>query len=157
MLMVTAAGGFANNVSFSCSPIVRITCAFNPATVTPVNGAANTRLTVTTSASVSHFGFLMPDLIAPCVLLVALALFGLVMRQDGNVRTLRGSLLTATAAAVIVASGLVMGGCGGGRAQSNRGRASITVAAQSGTIPHTTSVKVIVQECGKIPKANEMY
>ena len=74
MLTVTPAGGFANNVTFSCSPITGITCAFNPATVTPVNGAANTTLTVTTSASVSHFGLVMPNLISLCALLTGLGL-----------------------------------------------------------------------------------
>jgi len=35
ILAVTPAGGFANSVTFSCSPIIGITCAFSPATVTP--------------------------------------------------------------------------------------------------------------------------
>jgi uncharacterized protein (TIGR03118 family) len=147
MLTVTAAGGFANNVTFSCSPITGITCAFNPATVTPFNGAANTTLTVTTSASVSHFGLVMPNLISLCALLIALALLNLVMRCGGNFRTDRARLLTATAGAAIVALGLVMSGCGGSgsSAQSNRGTASIMVAAQSGTLSHTTIVRVTVQ------------
>jgi uncharacterized protein (TIGR03118 family) len=147
MLTVTPAGGFANNVTFSCPPITGITCAFNPATVTPVNGAANTTLTVTTSASVSHFGLVMPNLISLCALLIALALSNLVMRCGGNFRTTRARLLTATAGAAIVALGLVMSGCGGSgsSAQSNRGTASIMVSAQSGTLSHTTIVRVTVQ------------
>ena len=147
MLTVTPAGGFANNVTFSCSPITGITCAFNPATVTPVNGAANTTLTVTTSASVSHFGLVMPNLITLCALLTALALLDLLMRCGGNLRTARARLLTATAGAAIVALGLVMSGCGGSgsSAQSNRGTASIMVSAQSGTLSHTTIVRVTVQ------------
>jgi uncharacterized protein (TIGR03118 family) len=146
MLTVTPAGGFANNVSFSCSPITGITCAFSPATVTPVNGAANTTLTVTTSASASHFGLLMPDLISLCVLLVLLVLFDLVMRFGGNLRTARARLLTAAVGAAIVVLGLVTSGCGGyGSAQSNRRAASIKVIAQSGSISHMTSVNVTVQ------------
>jgi uncharacterized protein (TIGR03118 family) len=147
MLTVTAEGGFANNVTFSCSPVTGITCAFSPATVTPVNGAANTTLTVTTSASVSHFGLVTPNLISLCALLIALALLNLVMRCGGNFRTDRARLLTATAGAAIVALGLVMSGCGGSGsgAQSNRGSASIMVAAQSGTLSHTTIVRVTVQ------------
>ena len=147
MLTVTPADGFANNVSFSCSPIAGITCAFSPATVTPVNGAANTTLTVTTLASVSHFGLFMPDLISLCALLVALGLFNLAMRYDGELRTTHARLLTATAGAAIVALGLVMGGCAGSAssAQSNRGTPSIMITAQSGTISHTTTVMVTVQ------------
>jgi uncharacterized protein (TIGR03118 family) len=147
MLTVTPAGGFANNVTFSCSPITGITCAFNPATVTPANGAANTTLTVTTSANVSHFGLVMPNLITLCALLTALAWLDLAMRCGGNLRTARARLLTATAGAAIVALGLAIGGCGGSgsSAQSNRGTASIMVSAQSGTLSHTTIVSVTVQ------------
>src|SRR6266436_9035989 len=79
LLAVTPAGGFADNVTFSCSPVTGITCTFNPAMVTPGNGTANTTLTVTTSASVPRYGLQMPDLIGPWALLVALALFSLVI------------------------------------------------------------------------------
>jgi len=147
ILAVTPAGGFANSVTFSCSPIIGITCAFSPATVTPANGAASTTLTVTTSASVSRYGLLMPDLLGPCAVLVALALFSFAMWRARSVRIARASLLTATAAAAIVALGLVMSGCGGysSNTQPNRGTASIMVTAQSGNISHTTTVKVEVQ------------
>ena len=146
MLTLTPAGGFANNVTFSCSPITGITCVFNPATVTPANAAASTTLTVTTSASVSRYGFLMPDLIGPCALLVALAWFSLAMWRGGKLRTARASLRTATAAAV-VALGLAIGGCGGygSSTQPNRGTTSIRVTAQSGTISHMATVSVTVQ------------
>jgi len=145
MLAVTPAGGFANNVTFSCSPITGITCTFSPAVVTPVNGTANTTLTVSTSASVPRYGLLMPVLIVPCVLLVVLVLFSLVLWCDGKLRNARPSLLTATGA--IVALGLAIGGCGGygSNTQQNRGTASIIVTAQSGTISHTTTVMVTVQ------------
>jgi uncharacterized protein (TIGR03118 family) len=147
ILTVTPAGGFANNVMLSCPPIAGITCAFSPATVTPTNGAASTTLTVTTSASVSRYGLLMPDLLGPSVLLVALILFSFAMWRVRNARIARVSLLAVTAVAAIVAMGLAMGGCGGygSNAQPNRGTASIMVTAQSGAISHTTTVNVTVQ------------
>ncbi len=113
----------------------------------PANGAASTTLTVTTSASVSRYGLMMPVLLGPCALLVALALLSFVLRRARTVRIARTSLLTATAVAAIIALGLVAGGCGayGGNTQPNRGTASIVVTAQSGTISHTTTVEVIVQ------------
>src|SRR5206468_11573755 len=37
VMTVTPAGSFASNVTFSCAPVSGISCAFNPATVTPVN------------------------------------------------------------------------------------------------------------------------
>jgi hypothetical protein len=147
MLTVTPAGGFADNVAFSCSPVPGISCTFNPRTVTSSNGTASTTLTVTTSTSVSRYGVLMPDLLGPCALLVALALFSFAMWRSRSVRIARASLLTATAAAGMVALGLVIGGCGGygGNTQPNRGTASILVTAQSGAISHTTTVNVTVE------------
>jgi len=147
VLTITPAGGFANNVTFSCSPITGITCAFSPATVTPANGAASTTLTVTTSANVSRYGVLMPDVLGPCALLLALVLFSFAMSRAKSVRTARVSFLTATAATAIVAMCLAIGGCGGygSNTQPNRGTASIMVTAQSGAISHTTNIKVTVQ------------
>jgi len=147
MLTVAPSGGFANNVTFSCSPVTGITCTFNPASVTPSNGNASTTLTVTTSATLSRYGLLMPDLIGPCALLLALALFSLALQRGGKLRTVRPSLLTATAAAAIVALGLAIGGCGGygSSSQANRGTASVKVTAQSGIISHATTVTVTVQ------------
>ena len=147
MLTVTPAGGFANNVTFSCSSVTGVTCSFNPAMITPANAAASTALTVTTSASTSRYGLLTPDLIGPCALLLALALFCLVVARGGKLRNARASLLTATALLAIVALGLAIGGCGGygGSTQPNRGTASIMITAQSGTISHTTTVMVTVQ------------
>jgi hypothetical protein len=147
MLTVTSAGGFASNVTFSCMPIAGISCTFNPATVTPANGVASTTLTVTTSASVSRYGLLLPDGIGPWLLLVALSLFGLAIWRGGRLRTARASLLTATAVLALVPLSLTLGGCGGygSSTQQNRGTASIIVNAQSGTISHTTTVMVTVQ------------
>jgi uncharacterized protein (TIGR03118 family) len=147
MLTVTPAGGFANNVTFSCSPITGITCTFNPATITPANAAASTTLMVTTSASVSRYGLLIPDRIGPWTLLVALSLFSFAIWRGGTIRTARASLLTATAVLAIVALGLAIGGCGGygSGTQPNRGTASISVTAQSGNISHMTTVNVTVQ------------
>jgi uncharacterized protein (TIGR03118 family) len=147
MLTLTPTGGFAGNVAFSCSSVTGISCSFNPATVTLSNGTATTTLTVTTSASVSRYGFPMPNLLGPCAVLLALAWFGLLMRDGGKPQTARASLLTATAAATIIALLLTLGGCGGygSGMQANRGTASIIVTAQSGASSHTATVRVTVQ------------
>jgi hypothetical protein len=104
-------------------------------------------LTVTTSAAVYHYGLLIPELLGPGALLVALALLSLVTWPSRKFRTARASLLTVAAVAAIVALGLTIGGCGGygSGTQSNRGTASITVTAQSGAISHATTVQVTVQ------------
>jgi uncharacterized protein (TIGR03118 family) len=147
MLTVTPAGGFANEVTFSCVPLTGITCSFSLATVTPANVSAHSRLTVTTAATISRNGTLKPDVIGPWALLWALTLYGLAMWTLGNVRTLRPSPWTATAAMTIVAMGLAIVGCGGSGSspQANHGTATVIINAQSGAISHTTSVSVTVQ------------
>ena len=147
LLTVTPAGGFVNNVTFSCPPATGITCSFNPATVTPANGAETTTLTVTTSATVSRYGMLAPEWIGPWALLFALGLCSLAMWTSGKAWTLRPSLMTATVTMAIVAMGLAIAGCGGysSSKQANRGTATVLVTAQSGTLSHSTSVSVTVQ------------
>jgi uncharacterized protein (TIGR03118 family) len=146
MLTVTPVGGFANNVTFSCAPVSGITCSFNPAAVTPGNGPASTTLTVTTSATVSRYGFVMPHQIGPWLLLIAIALCCLAMLRTGRLSSIRLSPLAASAAAVLALC-LVIGGCGGysNSSPANKGTATIMVTAQSGAVAHTTTVSVTVQ------------
>ena len=147
MLTVTPGSGFTNTVTFSCSPVAGITCTFSPPTVTPQNGAANTTLTVNTAASVTHYGLLPFDMIAPGLTLLMLALCGLAVLRRGRLKNVRAALITATAVLVIVGVSLALGGCGGysNNMTANRGTASITVTAQSGSVSHTTTVMVTVQ------------
>jgi hypothetical protein len=145
-LNVVPAGGFANSVSFSCTPVAGITCSFNPAAVTPANGAASTVLTVTASATVSHFGFLIPELIGPLTVLAAMALLSLALWRCRSLPYLSRAQFAVVVTAVFML-GLAISGCGGNASssQGNRGTATINVVAQSGAISHTTTVSVTVQ------------
>jgi uncharacterized protein (TIGR03118 family) len=145
-MTVTPVGGFASSVTFSCAPVSGITCNFNPAAVTPGNGPASTTLTVTTSATVSRYGFVMSRQIGPWTLLIAIALFGLVILRTGKLPSVCLSPLAASAAAIITLC-LLIGGCGGysNNSLANKGTATIMVTAQSGAIAHTTTVSVTVQ------------
>ncbi len=146
-LTITPAGGFAGNVTFSCSPVTGISCTFNPPTVTPANGAATTTLTVTTSVNVLRYGFLLVGLGGALVFLAALARMGFAFRSGTNCGSDRASLVAAAACLIIVALGLAAGGCGGygNTAVPNRGTASIVVTAQSGSIGHASTVTLTVQ------------
>lgn len=148
MLTVTPAGGFANNVTFSCAPVTGITCTFAPPTVTPTNGTANTTLTVTTSAGVLQYGLMGHRPIGPISFFACLSLLSLLVRHRRKFPRLRAFMLTATAVLAIMALSAGLGGCGGYKssgAGANRGTASISVTAQSGNISHTTTLSVTVQ------------
>lgn len=146
-LTVTPAGGFANNVTFSCAPVTGITCTFDPPMVTPANGTANTMLTVTTSANVIQFGLLVHEPIGPAFVLATLAMLSLVVWQSRKFPRLRASMLTAGGVLAVLALSAGLGGCGGynNTAQANRGTATINVTAQSGALSHATTVSVTVQ------------
>ena len=150
MLTVTPAGGFADNVTFTCAPVTGISCSFSPATVIPANGIASTALTVTTSGSVSRYGILTPDLFGVCDLFLALSLFGLAILSGGRLQNNnRTSIVAVAVSLAIVVLAVAMGGCGGGgygsSTQANRGTASIMVTAQSRSIAHATTINVTVQ------------
>ena len=104
-------------------------------------------LTVTTSATVSRYGILLPGSIGPGAFLVSLTLFMFAAWRARGIRIVRVSLLPASAAAVIVAMSLAIGGCGGysNSAQPNRGTAAVMVTARSGAISHTTTINITVQ------------
>jgi len=147
LLTITPSSGLSSNVSFSCSPVTGITCAFNPATVSPTNGPAATTLTVTTSATVSRYGLLPIVLLGPYPLLLFLALFISLIWNGRKLQSSRPSLLSVTALLALVVVSLAAGGCGGygSNMQPNRGTASVQVVAQSGTISHSTVLTVTVQ------------
>jgi uncharacterized protein (TIGR03118 family) len=146
-LTVTGTGGFADAVTFTCSPVTGITCSFSPASVTPTNGSANTTLTVMTSSTVPRYGPLALGLFGPGFLVAGLGLIRPVKDLGRKARTLRASMLTATAATVILGLTLALSGCGGygGNSQPNRGTATIIVTAHSGAISHTTTLNITVQ------------
>jgi hypothetical protein len=145
MLTVTPANGFSNMVSFSCAAPTGITCTFNPATVTPAGGLANTTLTVTTSTGVQHYGPLKLMGMA----FTGIGVFGFFLFPGGTGATRRRllSLLLGGFATLLVAGALLAStGCGGsGSSQMNRGTASIVVSAQSGALTHTTTINLTVQ------------
>ncbi len=146
-LTVTPAGGFANDVSLSCSPVVGITCSFHFPTVTTAHGIATARLTVTTSATVNRYGLLFLDLLRLSGTFLAVSMFVFLMWRDGKFKNVRSAFLTRLAAAAALAFLLTAVGCGGygSGTQANRGTASVVVTANSGTISHTTTLKVTVQ------------
>jgi uncharacterized protein (TIGR03118 family) len=146
MLNVVPSAGFAKGVTFSCMPIAGVTCSFNPAVVIPTNGTASTVLTVTTSASTLHFGFLIPDLIGPLTALAVMALLSLAMWRTRSLPYPRRPQFAVVVTAIVLL-GVAIAGCGGsaGRSPVNRGTATINVVAQSGAISHTTTISVTVQ------------
>jgi Bacterial Ig-like domain (group 3) len=146
-LTVTPAGGFADPVTFSCPVLTGITCSFSPPTVTPNAGAATTMLTVTTSMGVTRYGQApgTPGSGFPLATLGLIGALALFTKKTGGIHI--PFLKVAASALSVLALALTLVSCGGytTSGQTNRGTASITVMAQSGTTSHTTNISVTVQ------------
>jgi len=150
-LTVTPSGGFTDNVSFSCPLLAGIACSFSPPSITPNAGAATTTLTVTTSATATHYGGIAPVRGAGMIALFLgsctglLGILILLMKNTFGSR-LAFAKLASIALGVVVLS-VALTSCGGyaTNGQNYRGTASIPVTAQSGNISHTTLVQVTVQ------------
>ena len=147
ILTVTPAGGFANNVTLTCSPASGITCAFSPATVSAASGTSRSTLTVTTSANVPIYGFTFFATFTAMLLLAAMAWRGFLSRRGRTLQSCRGMIPAYAAALTIFALSMSLSGCGGygSSTKPNRGTASIVVTAQSGSVSHNTTVMVTVQ------------
>ncbi len=148
MVTVTPAGGFASNVTLSCSSVPGVTCTFGSATLATASGAASTTMTINTAMSVPRYGLLPPGGIGLGGLLAALALLGFVVARSGKFAHVRIPVLTSAAALAVFSFSLALGGCGYGSSYTppaNPGPALLTVTAQSGTTSHTATVNVTVQ------------
>jgi hypothetical protein len=73
MIGAAAVGGFNSQITLSCSQVAGLTCAFNPATVTP--GGAQSQLTISAAATRPPTGYAAPSALA---ILPGLGLLGTV-------------------------------------------------------------------------------
>jgi uncharacterized protein (TIGR03118 family) len=142
-LSVTPANGFSNLVTFSCTAPTGITCAFNPASVTPAGSAATSSLTLTTSPGVTHYG--ASKLMG--MAFTGIGIFGCFLAGTGVSRRRLFSLLVGGFATLLIATALLTStACGSGyNTPMNRGIASVIVTAQSGALTHTTTINLTVQ------------
>lgn len=151
----SATNGFVGPVSLSCSvlptPAFAPTCAVNPQSVTLTsNGSATAKLTITTTAPTAS---LYPQRgsrlwYALCLPVFGLALLGAGSGRCGEKKILTGLLLLFFLASVSLP--LACGGSGGGDSGNTHtgtppGEYQVTVAANSGSLAHSTVVTITVQ------------
>ena len=149
-LMISAAGvgGFDSPISLSCSSAAGLTCAFNPATVTPGSTMPAT-LTISVAATpppITGYGFIVPGLSG---LLPGLGLFGTVFATRKRKPLTRKSILSMKFLGLLLFISLLSiaaVGCGSGGNSNTQTpvsqQATLTVTGTSGAI--TSSVPVTV-------------
>jgi uncharacterized protein (TIGR03118 family) len=143
-LTVTPSGGFAGNVTFSCSATAGLSCAFNPTSVTLAGGAKAATLTVATSSRIGNFGLPILRPVQPIIFPVGSVLLLLMLRKHSKMGASLARPAYLFGLAMLLFS-LSVAGCGGSAAPPNQRTASITVTAQSGSIAHTTTLQVTLQ------------
>jgi uncharacterized protein (TIGR03118 family) len=148
-LTVTPANGFSNAVTFSCVAPTGISCAFNPATVTPAGGAATTTLTATAAPASGGNPYSAPKVMG--MALTGLGVFGCFFVSAGagaNKRRLFSLMLGGFASLLIAGTLLASTGCGGSSSASsptNPAPAAIVVTATSGGLTQMTTINLTVQ------------
>ncbi|MGA7167532.1 MAG: TIGR03118 family protein, partial [Candidatus Sulfotelmatobacter sp.] len=137
-LMVSAAavGGFSGQISLTCSAPAGLTCAFNPATISP--GAPAATLTVSAVSTPPPTGYSMPAMLA---LLPGLGLFGTVLTTQKRKPLSRASVRWISLLGLLLVVSLFALGCGGSKSSTpstaTGSQATMMVTGTSGAISHT--------------------
>jgi hypothetical protein len=145
-LTISAAGvgGFDSPISLSCSTIAGLTCAFNPATITPGSTATAT-LTISAAATPPANGYSMASFAG---LLPTLGLFGTIFMTRRRKPLTRKSILSMKVFGlllVISLFSLLAVGCGGSSAQTsqtNTSQVTMTVTGRSGALSQSAPVTI---------------
>ena len=140
----TASGGFNSPINLSCTGLpTGVTCAFNPAAITPGGTATSSQLTLAVGTTyVPPSGYMVPGIF------MGMGLLGLVFggsrkHQKGITRRSR---LWALGSAVLLL-GLLLGavGCSSSSNHSAPPGTSVMVVGTSGGISHAVPLKLTIQ------------
>jgi hypothetical protein len=147
-ITITPSGGFSSAVNFACTGLPsQAACSFNPASVTPNGSAANTTLTISTTArgAANPATNLGAGLIAGSSFFALVLVFGLTDKK----RRLQVLCMTLVVAGLLGA----MVACGGGGnppppppvTGTPAGTFNVTVSATSGSITHSSVITLVVR------------
>lgn len=137
----SAVGGFNGQIALSCSAPAGLTCAFNPAAISPGSSAASSTLTISAASTPPVMGYHTMGM----ALLPGLGLFGavftvrkkkLVTRKSAGWSAILGLLLLVSMFAV---------GCGSSsKGQTPASQTNVMVTGTSGSITHTAALSITV-------------
>ena len=116
-----------------------LTCAFNPATISPGAGAAST-LTVSTAATPPTGGY------GVVVLLPGLGLFGTLITTRKRKQNTRKTILWTGLLGMLLLASLVSLGCGNSNSKQTPAGSQVTlmVTGTSGSVSHSAPVTITI-------------
>jgi uncharacterized protein (TIGR03118 family) len=133
----SAVGGFNGQINLSCSTVSGITCAFNPATISPGSSTGSSTLTITAASTTPTGGY------GPGAAMMLLpGVFGTVFmwrkRQAAN-RIVRIGALT-----VILFVCMAALGCGSSSNKPTPSQTNLVVTGTSGSHSHSSAISITI-------------
>lgn len=146
-ISATASGGFNSGINLSCTGqptgVTGVTCAFNPATITPGGTAATSQLTISVGTS-----YVPPTMYVVPATLSGLGLIGLAWgawRKKGESGKARKAWMIASLV-LLVALAMAAVGCGSSsNGHTAPGGTSLMVVGTSGGVSHSFPLTLTVQ------------
>ncbi len=144
MISASAVGGFNGQISLSCSAAPGLTCAFNPATISPGASTSSSTLTISAVSTPPPMGYSLPGLMT---LLPGLGLFGTVITTRKWKSHTPKSILSMSVLGLLLLVSLFAFGCGGSNSKQTPvgSQVNMTVTGTSGSLSHSTPVTITVR------------
>jgi uncharacterized protein (TIGR03118 family) len=140
MISASAVGGFNGQISLTCSAPAGLTCAFNPATISPGSSTPSSTLTVSAASTPPGGG---PYVVMGMALLPGLGLFGTVLATRKRKPLTRKSILFTSVLSLLLLVSLFAVGCGSSsKAQAPASQVTLMVTGASGSITHSSAVTI---------------
>jgi uncharacterized protein (TIGR03118 family) len=136
-ISASAVGGFNGQINLSCSSVAGITCAFNPATISPGSSTASSTLTITAASTPPNGGY------GPVAMMFLPGLVGTLFISRKH--WLVGSRDVAiTALSVVLLTCLFALGCGSSSNKPTASQTNLVVTGTSGTLSHSSAINITI-------------
>jgi uncharacterized protein (TIGR03118 family) len=143
MVSASAVGGFTGQITLSCAAPAGLSCAFDPATISPGSSATSSILTISAVSTPPATGYRASGMF----LLSGLGLFGTVFTARKRKPLAPKSILWTSALGLLLLVSLFALGCGGGNSTTptpSNSQVTLMVTGTSGAISHTAPVTITI-------------
>lgn len=136
-ISASAVGGFNGQINLSCSTVAGITCAFNPATISPGSSTASSTLTISAASTPPSGGY------GPAMMMFLPGLVGTVFISRKHWRASTG-VVAISALSVVLLTCLFALGCGTSSNKPAPSQTNLVVTGTSGSLSHSSAVTITI-------------
>jgi hypothetical protein len=143
MISASAVGGFNSQITLSCAAPAGLSCAFNPATISPGSSASSSTLTISAvSTPPPVTGYSLYGMMA---LLPGLGLFGTALTTGKRKPFTRKRIVWTSVLGLLLFVSIFALGCGSNsKGQMPPSQVTLTVTGTSGSLSHSTPVAITI-------------